>query len=340
MHGPDLVLSSTGSCNPPITKKKKKREGRETLSGQGRQEGGGIIASPIGGQGSREGREEGRTARRELQAGAAAVVVAAGLGSDTMDPLQPRNGQGGEQGGGQGPGGVSGVWQRLHRSGVSQQAISTGWRILHAALPVRSKVAQCLGRPLEEGLCDASGCGCQESLSHALMDCDKVRGAIDWLLDLFEAISGRRPPRDPRVILADDHRIWEAGGTADERLLWQRLRLTVLSHIWRVRSLRQRNQRRGDGDLSVAAINGAAMEIQRAVRRDWARTRLVETQEEAGGNFERFSGRDPSLSKVAFLSLWAGNNVLCHLSPAAPGGVSVRDPAGWLPPRTGGLGGG
>ena len=65
-----------------------------------------------------------------------------------MDPLQPRNGQGGEQGGGQGPGGVSGVWQRLHRSGVSQQAISTGWRILHAALPVRSKVAQCLGRPL------------------------------------------------------------------------------------------------------------------------------------------------------------------------------------------------
>ena len=271
---------------------------------------------------------------------AAAVVVAAGLGSDTMDPLQPRNGQGGEQGGGQGPGGVSGVWQRLHRSGVSQQAISTGWRILHAALPVRSKVAQCLGRPLEEGLCDASGCGCQESLSHALMDCDKVRGAIDWLLDLFEAISGRRPPRDPRVILADDHRIWEAGGTADERLLWQRLRLTVLSHIWRVQSLRQRNQRRGDGDLSVATINGAAMEIQRAVRRDWARTRLVETQEEAGGNFERFSGRDPSLSKVAFLSLWAGNNVLCHLSPAAPGGVSVRDPAGWLPPRTGGLGGG
>jgi len=228
---------------------------------------------------------------------------------------------------------VNGVWQRLHRSGASQQAISLGWRLLHAALPVRSKVAHCLGRPLREGLCEASGCGCQESISHALMECNKVRGAIDWLLDLFEAITGRRPPRDPRVILADDHRVWEAGGTAEERLLWQRLRLTLLSHIWGARSLRQRQQRRGNGNLSEAAIRGAAQEIQRAIRTDWARTRLVETQEEAGGNFFNFSGRDPSLSKAAFVSLWGGNNVLCHLSSTSAEGLVVRDWEGWLLPR-------
>ena len=233
-----------------------------------------------------------------------------------------------------------GVWRRLHQSGASQSAISFGWRLLHAALPVRSKVAHCLGRPLEEGLCEAPGCSCQESLSHALMDCEKVRGAIDWLLDLFEAISGRRPPRDPRVILADDHRVWGAGGAAEEQLLWQRLRLTVLSHIWRVRSSRQRYQRRGDGDLSEEVIRGASTEIQQAIRRDWARTRLVDTQEEAGGGFCGFSGRDPSLTKAAFLKLWAGNNVLCHPSSLAAGGLYVCDPAGWLPPRAGGTGGG
>ena len=135
-------------------------------------------------------------------------------------------------------------------------------------------------------------------------------------------------------------RVWGAGGSAEEQLLWQRLRLTVLSHIWRVRSSRQRYQRRGDGDLSEEVIRGASTEIQQAIRRDWARTRLVDTQEEAGGGFCGFSGRDPSLTKAAFLKLWAGNNVLCHPSSLVAGGLYVCDPAGWLPPRAGGTGGG
>jgi hypothetical protein len=175
--------------------------------------------------------------------------------------------------------GASGVWLRLHRSGASQAAIGIGWRILHAALPVRAKVAYLLGRPLEEGLCEAPGCSCQETLSHAFLECDKVRGAVDWLLDLFETISGQRPPRDPRILLADDHRVWEARG--GEGALWQFLRLTMLHHIWRVRSSRQVFQRRGDGDLATAAIAGAAADIQRAIGRDWARTRLGEARRDS-----------------------------------------------------------
>ena len=134
--------------------------------------------------------------------------------------------------GGQGRGDGVGVWQRLHRSGASTSAIGLGWRVLYAVLPVRSMVAFYRNLPLGEGKCEASGCGCQETLSHAFMECDKVRGAIDWLLDLYEAISGRRPPRDPRVLLADDHRVWGSGGSEEERLLWQRLRLIVLYHFF------------------------------------------------------------------------------------------------------------
>ena len=58
----------------------------------------------------------------DLQAGDAAVVVAAVIGSDMMDPLHHRDGQRGEQGVlvGRGDGWVSGVWQGLHRRWVSQ----------------------------------------------------------------------------------------------------------------------------------------------------------------------------------------------------------------------------
>ena len=323
--------------------------GREAPLGLGRQAGGRSDASPTTPT-SRQGLGSlslpVTRRRRGLHIGFAPQEEGPTLGGgapppsptpaeDMVDPLHPQDGQDRERGGGQGVSGVSAVWQRLHRSGASQQAISLGWRLLHAALPVRSKVAHCLSRPLHEGLCEASGCGCQESLSHALMECSKVRGAIDWLLDLFEAITGQRPPRDPRVILADDHRVWEARGTVEERLLWQRLRLTLLSHIWGARSLRQRHQRRGNGNLSEVAISGAAQEIQRAIRTDWARTRLVETQEEAGGDFFNFSGRDPSLTKAAFVSLWGGNNVMCYLSSTAAEGLVVRDWEGWLPPRAG-----
>ena len=101
------------------------------------------------------------------------------------------------------------------------------------------------------------------------------------------------------------------------------------------RSCGQRHQRRGNGNLSEVAISGAAQEIQRAIRTDWARTRLVETQVEAGGDFFNFSGRDPSLTKAAFVSLWGGNNVMCSLSSIAAEGLVVRDWEGWLPSRAG-----
>ena len=252
--------------------------------------------------------------------------------NDTLDYLGQRGGQGGGE--------ASGVWQRLHHNGASMSAVSLGWRLLHAALPVRAKVAYYRQLPLGEGLCEAPGCRCQETLSHAFMDCEKVRGAIDWLLDLYQAICGRRPPRDPRVILADDHRVWGSGGSEEERVLWQRLRLTVLYHIWRARCSRPMHQERGTGDLSVAIISGAAVDIQRAIRRDWARTRLVTVLQEAGGEGCSFSGRDPSLTSATFASLWARNNVLCRLSPTAAGGMVLREPGSWIAPRVGGGRGG
>ena len=282
-----------------------------------------AAAATSGGRITRSGA---RAAAAAASGGGALPLIAhpaSHLDDDTVDFLGQRGGRGGGEE-------VRGVWKRLHSSGVSEAAVSVGWRTLHAVLPVRSRVAHYLRLPLEEGRCEAPGCSCQESLSHALMECGKVRGAVEWLLGVYEAVSGRRPPWDPRVILADDSRVWEPGESKEERLLWQRLRLTVLHHVWRVRSSRRRFAQRGSGDLSAAAISGAAADIQRAIRRDWARTRLGEVREEAGGCWSSFSGRDASLTREAFVALWGGNGVLCRLSTTAPGGLVIRDPSVWI----------
>jgi len=59
---------------------------------------------------------------------------------------------------------------------------------------------------------------------------------MEWLLDVYEALAGRRPPADPRVIIADELGRW-ADAPADklQQQLWQALRLTVLYRIWAAR---------------------------------------------------------------------------------------------------------
>lgn len=233
--------------------------------------------------------------------------------------------QGVEEGGRQG---VTGVWHRLHHSGGSQAEVSLGWRLLHAALPVRAKVAYQLSKPLSEGVCQARGCSHQETLTHAFMDCLRVRGAVQWLIDLHEAITGKRPPWDPRVILADDQRIWRPGGTEVDQLLWQRLRLTTLYHIWRAQSSRQRFEDSG-GDLSAAAIGGATADITASIRRDWARTRMVAAIEEAGGGHLCNPRRDLSITEDDFKAVWAQRGVLCVVS-GQPSTMVVKAASSWV----------
>ena len=150
--------------------------------------------------GDRDSRER-RAARREERRGLGGSQEDEGVGddngphttyaaqSDRHDDLFDilRTPQGVVDGGGQR---VTGVWHRLHHSGGSQAEVSLGWRLLHAALPVRAKVAYQLSKPLSEGVCQARGCTHQETLTHAFMDCQRVRGAVQWLLDLHEAITG------------------------------------------------------------------------------------------------------------------------------------------------------
>jgi hypothetical protein len=272
------------------------------------------LAETGGDRGSRERRAARREERRGLggsqeeeEVGDNGPLTTYAAQSDRHDDLFDILGtpQGVVDGGGQG---VTGVWHRLHHCGGSQAEVSLGWRLLHAALPVRAKVAYQLSKPLSEGVCQARGCTHQETLTHAFMDCQRVRGAVQWLLDLLEAITGKRPPWDPRVILADDQRIWQPGGTEGNQLLWQRLRLTTLYHIWRTQSSRQRFEDNA-GDLTAAAIGGATADITASIQRDWARTRIVAAIEEAGGGHQCNPRRDLSITVDDF-AMWREGDVV------------------------------
>ena len=60
----------------------------------------------------------------------------------------------------------------------------------------------------------ASGClldGSVETLSYAFLECPEVVPVVDWLLDIWDALSGQAPLRTARVLLADDQGAGLAG---------------------------------------------------------------------------------------------------------------------------------
>ncbi len=63
--------------------------------------------------------------------------------------------------------------------------------------------------------CSAAACGDTphlESLSHVFMHCLVVQPAVVWLQDLWPLVPGSQLPLDARVMIADDHNVWDPAG--------------------------------------------------------------------------------------------------------------------------------
>ena len=221
-------------------------------------------------------------------------------------------------------------WRRINKSDLPLSHRGLAWQLLHGVLPCKAFIAhRHRKQPGEEGGCEA--CGRLETLTHTFISCSRVKGAVEWLLNLWFKITGDRPPLDPRVILIDDQRIWSPGPSKNEQQLWQRLRLIVLFSIWVSRCSREIYASAADGDISVAAIKMAEEEIKTAIKRDFTRTRIKEAMVEAAvGNIDS-SGRDLSLSIDDFKARWTIQEILCSVVLSANGSTSlqVQDPATW-----------
>ena len=202
------------------------------------------------------------------------------------------------------------------------------WCLLHGVLPCNAFVRYKTRKPFVEGRCGALGCGCQETLTHLFLGCERIKGAVDWFFSLWDQLSGAKPPLDPRVILLDDHRVWTP--VEELRDLWQRLRLIFLYNVWITRCQREIYASRADGDLSKAIVERMVNNIKRDIDRDWTRTRMSVALVEAGIPYVEASGRNLGMSLADFERVWATREILCKINKSPQCNELVILPHWWM----------
>lgn len=211
------------------------------------------------------------------------------------------------------------AWERLRSKRLPNEVRAVGWRLMHGSLHCGAFTAYVFGKTAEEAHCTAPCCQQKlETLTHLFMDCPCVAPAVDWLLDWWEKVGGDRPPRDGRVLLADDHRVWRPCEGLDE--LWTLARLELLHSIW---SLRCARRERG-AKVQPAAV--AAMTVSRLKRHlelDWLRC-YADVRTLSVACRALFRGRDPSLTREAFVQRWGTVGVLCAVSDDEDGPLALK----------------
>lgn len=134
-------------------------------------------------------------------------------------------------------------WRYLWSLPISNHAKVFGVRLLHAALPCPAMYAARRGGTLTDAACthcrahpDAHGRRGPPlaDYSHLFVHCPVYAPAITWLCDLWQHLTGNRPPTDASVIVADQPGAWAAAPPPNgpSGRLWSVLRLTVLYFIW------------------------------------------------------------------------------------------------------------
>jgi hypothetical protein len=170
---------------------------------------------------ARRGRGGGRPAGLEPDpaagaAAAAAPAAALGPGADTRA-----------------------AWKVLKDPALLVEHKEVAWRILHGALPVGGYRLHIRQVTSSAGACCAACAaagrpGQLDTLSHAFLACPAVVPALQWLQDVFAALTGTpAPPLDPLVLLAAAP--WRWAPPPEWLLFWHRLRITFLGCVWNTR---------------------------------------------------------------------------------------------------------
>lgn len=213
-------------------------------------------------------------------------------------------------------------WAQIAHTANSRTHRITAWRILHGSLMVgacRHHVRLCAQRPvpLEEACCPRPCCSAGspaeppplDTLTHAFLECPAVQPALAWLLDVWERISGERPPAAPLVILAAAPWAWQPETLPS---LWHRFRVAYLGCVWQQRAVLP--TREGEVQASLARRVALAVQatLQLAVQRDWLRAG-TDIRFLAPGVLPAhlFRGPDPALTEEQFGVRWPQR-------PAAP----------------------
>ena len=212
------------------------------------------------------------------------------------------------------------AWKRLKGTRLPREVAVLGWRIMHGSLYCRAFTSYLFNTPTTSSYCTAACCSQKpETLTHLFMECDTVRPAVDWFLDLWLIIGGTRPPKDAQVLLADDHRVWAP--TQELAELWNLLRLEFLYVVWSARCARNSTH------VPFQAAGVAARVVARMrkhIELDWVRT-STNVRRLSSACTSWFRGKDPRIPRDDFISRWGPVGVLCVVTGVA--GAVVPAPA-------------
>ena len=201
------------------------------------------------------------------------------------------------------------AWLALQHPALRVPHRTVAWLVMHGALMVRAFQLYCSDGqvlPASHGHCPVCRAGDTlaqpqlETLTHAFMDCPAVAAALDWLRDVYAALTGQPPPpRDPLVVLGGAHWRWSpAAGPHHD--LWLLLRVTFMGCAWAARCAGMLGH--GGPRAVVSAVISA---LSDGLVRDWARVTSDVTQRAVGlVPLVWFRGLSPKLERDDFARMW------------------------------------
>ena len=133
----------------------------------------------------------------------------------------------------------SNLWQSVHAAHFDRQHRVLWWRLLHGSLMCRAYKAYIHSLSAQESYCPYASCSsCAQTLTHLFIQCPATAQTIQWLCQIWGAITGQMPPATAAVLLAADASVWQPD-TAALQQAWHRLRLATLHSIWSAAQLAQ-----------------------------------------------------------------------------------------------------
>jgi hypothetical protein len=222
-------------------------------------------------------------------------------------------------------------WRGLADMHVSNNVKAFAYRLAHGAIPCGALSAAdgaAFGGVVRRanGVCPccaaAPSTGVRgrplETYTHLFMECPTYRPALEWLCGLWQAVTGSRPPREARVLVADDHRQWLDAPLGARAVLWATLRTTLLYCIWCARASND-PAKQSAGPVVRAAVAALRAEMKLRFNRRALTTTLAPW---VPRQLVRGVALEPPRQQATFADVWVASGLcVVHTAPG-PGGAS------------------